>query len=93
MDYALSGKLKKHLVKIKRKDPKLLQKIIKQLENFQKDERHPSLRTHKLKGELEDYFSISITRQYRMSYRVFYKNNKEVALFFIFGTHDEVYRV
>ena len=50
--------------------------------------KHPSLRTHKLKGNLVNTWSISVEGNIRLIYTV--KNNE--AIFFKIGSHDEVYR-
>ncbi|HRN96697.1 MAG TPA: type II toxin-antitoxin system mRNA interferase toxin, RelE/StbE family, partial [Candidatus Levybacteria bacterium] len=63
-------------------------KIQKQLKLFTEDSKHPSLRTHKLKGKLSNSWSITIEGNMRMIYTI--KNNE--ALFFKIGNHDEVYR-
>ena len=89
MDISLTPELKKSLATIKLRDPKLLQKVNKQLKIFQGDMHHPSLATHKLKGNLSDSYSISIERNIRMLFRV--SNNKRVV-FYLIGTHDQVYR-
>lgn len=88
MDFSFSTELTNELRKIKKKNPLLLTKIQKQLKIFKNDSRHPSLRTHKLKGNLADTWSISIEGNVRMTYLV--KNNE--AIFFKIGDHDVVYR-
>lgn len=88
MDFEISPGLQKELKKIKSHDKKLTEKIIKQLELFQKNHLHPSLRVHKLTGNLENIWSISIDRNIRILYFL----NEEVAYFFDIGTHDQVYK-
>ena len=46
------------------------------------------LKTHKLKGKLGEFYSFSITYQYRL---VFHFKNKETVVFDNIGTH-EIYR-
>jgi mRNA-degrading endonuclease YafQ of YafQ-DinJ toxin-antitoxin module len=61
--------------------------VNKHLELFLIDENHPSLRKHKLRGDLQDCWSISVNMGIRM---VYYKFDNKV--FFIkIGTHDKVY--
>jgi len=74
-------------VKLKQKQPLLFRKIQKQLKTFKENITRPSLRTHKLKGNLTDTWSISIEGNVRLIYSV--KNNE--AIFFKLGNHDEVY--
>jgi addiction module RelE/StbE family toxin len=88
MDISFSSNCAKELKKIKQKQPILFRKIQKQLLIFQKNYRHPSLRTHKLKGNLVDTWSISIADNIRLIY--FIRGN-DVIIFKI-GTHSEVYR-
>lgn len=88
MNFSFSTELTDELRKIKRKQPLLFTKIKKQLKLFQENIKHPSLRTHKLKGNLINSWSISIENNIRLIY--FIKNNE--AIFFKIGNHDEVYR-
>lgn len=78
----------KELAKIKKRDKKLFQRIEKQLALFKNDPHHPSLRLHKLSGELEELWSISIT----ISIRIVYIFIDETAYFIDIGSHDEVYK-
>lgn len=88
MDFSFSIEVASELNKIKRKQPLLLKKIQKQLKIFKENIKHPSLRTHKLKGNLSQTWSISIEGNVRLIYTI--KNNE--AIFFKIGNHDEVYR-
>lgn len=88
MDFSFSTEVITELKKIKRKQPLLFKKIQKQLKIFKEDIKHPSLRTHKLKGNLSNTWSISIEGNVRFVYTI--KNNE--AIFFKLGNHDEVYR-
>ena len=74
--------------KIKKKNEKLTKQIQKQLEIFSLNPKHPSLRLHKLKGELKNLWSISITKSIRMAFL----QEGDEAYFVDIGTHDEVYR-
>ena len=88
MDFSFSSEVLAELKKIKQKQPQLIKKIQKQLKIFKENNRHPSLRTHKLKGNLADTWSISVEGNVRLIYTI--KNNE--AIFFKIGNHDEVYR-
>jgi addiction module RelE/StbE family toxin len=88
MDFKLATDFKKNLEKIKKKDPRLLLKIQKQLALFKDNHNHPSLRNHKLKGNLSRTWSISITKGIRMLYYI----SEGYAVFFSIGTHEQVYR-
>lgn len=51
--------------------------------------RHPSLRMHKLSGNLTGLFSVSINISYRVIISFIIKDNQIVPI--DIGTHDEVY--
>lgn len=87
MDYLLAPKVVGQLKKIQKKNPQLFAKVQKKLKLFAQNHRHPSLGTHRLSGDLSDSWSISIIGEIRMLY--YLKENK--AVFFIIGTHQEVY--
>ncbi len=88
MQIRLDDKLRRELEEINKKDPKFSNRIKKQLTLFALNPRHKSLRVHKLSGELENIWSISITKGARMTYL----QSGDEAYFFDIGTHDEVYR-
>lgn len=88
MDVSLSSDVLRYLKEAQKKNPKLLKKIHKQLGLFKENPRHPSLRTHKLEGKLSNSWSISIEGNIRMLYYISDGN----AIFFLIGTHDEVYK-
>jgi len=88
MNFKFSPELNKELKKIKKRDIILINKIEKQLLLFQKNPVHPSLRTHKLTGKLDNIWSISIDKNIRM----LYIQDNDSAYFFDVGTHDEVYK-
>ena len=88
MDITFSSEVLKYLRETKKKNPKLLKKIHKQLSIFKENPKHPSLRTHKLEGKLTKSWSISIEGNIRMLYYV----KKGGVVFFLIGTHDKVYR-
>lgn len=88
MDFSFTSEITRDLKKIKQNQPSLFKKIQKQLKHFKENIKHPSLRTHKLKGNLSTTWSISIEGNIRLIY--FVKNNE--AIFFKLGNHDEVYR-
>lgn len=49
----------------------------------------PSLKTHKLKGELREFYACHLNYEYRIVLTIVIKDN-EIILVDI-GTHDEVY--
>jgi mRNA-degrading endonuclease YafQ of YafQ-DinJ toxin-antitoxin module len=54
---------------------------------FAADPRDPLLRTHKLEGELKDYWSFSVD----VDVRVVFRWKGEEAFLVNLGSHDEVY--
>lgn len=82
-----SPSFNKKLKEIKRKNPRLFQKISHSLQQFQRDSQYPALRRHKLEGNLQNVWSISVTMSIRM---LFVEDDK--YYFFDIGTHDQVYR-
>lgn len=72
-----------------KKFPKSQVKFLAKKEKiFLNDPFDPRLKTHKLKGELADFFSFSISYHYRI---VFHFEDEETVIFDLVGTH-EVYR-
>jgi mRNA-degrading endonuclease YafQ of YafQ-DinJ toxin-antitoxin module len=57
------------------------------LRRFAIDPRDPLLRTHKLKGELAEYWAFSVDRDLRVLFRW----DGEIAVLMSLGSHDEVY--
>ena len=88
MEFSFSKEILQDLRRIKKTNLPLARKIQKQLELFKKDHRHPSLRTHKLKGHLQNTWSISVEGNVRMIFTIV----KNEAIFFKIGNHDEVYK-
>lgn len=85
----LSPFLQKEIVRIKQKNRKLAERIEKQIALFEENPKHPSLRTHKLSGSIDNMWSISITMNIRMVYVIV---REGYALFVKIGAHDQVYR-
>lgn len=72
-----------------KKRPQLIDKYGEVLEKLKNDPFDPSLKTHKLKGELSEFHSCSLTYEYRIIC-VFIIQNETIVLVDI-GSHDEVY--
>ncbi|OGK67013.1 hypothetical protein A2313_01640 [Candidatus Roizmanbacteria bacterium RIFOXYB2_FULL_41_10] len=51
---------------------------------FRKNPHEPLLKTHKLKGRLEDFWSFSINREYRI---IFELKDSNTVWFLSVGTH------
>jgi addiction module RelE/StbE family toxin len=82
---SLSGKFKKSFAKL---PSRIQDKATQKMAVFEKNPFDPQLKTHKLKGELQNYWSYSINRSYRILF-CFLNENK--ALYYDIGTH-EIYR-
>ena len=76
-----------------RKNPQLRPSIAKTLQKLTEDAFHPSLKTHKLMGELSDVWSCSIDYNYRILFQFIenLENSSSSILLLNIGTHDEVY--
>jgi len=89
MKARLSPLVQQKILQLNKKDKKLVAKIKKQIELFESNPKHPSLRTHKLTGKLTNRWSISVNKSQRMIYLLL---KEDVAYFVDLGTHDEVYK-
>ena len=79
----------KKVRKFLKKHPNIFNKYEKTIFILEQNPYHPSLRLHKLKGGLKEYFSVSIDLEYRIILD-FIVIDKEIYLIDI-GSHDEVY--
>lgn len=69
-----------------RKLPMRIQDLsIKKDKWFRQDAFDPRLHTHKLRGELEGYWSYRINREYRILFRFL---NSDEVIYYDIGTHD-----
>ncbi len=79
--------------RIIRKRPDFRPLIEKTVRQLAEDPFHPSLHTHKLKGDLSNIWSCSIDYSYRIVFE-FIENpeeQEEAILLLNLGSHDEVY--
>ena len=76
-----------------RRNPQLRILIEQTLRQLAEDPFNPSLRTHKLKGDLADVWSCSIDYNYRILFEFVENPEDEESgiLLLNLGTHDEVY--
>ena len=68
--------------------PKIQILSVKKISLFENKPFNPSLKTHKLKGELQNFYSFSVNLQYRILFEFIDKNK---VLFYDIGTH-EIYK-
>jgi len=92
MNVDFSPGCQKKLESIKHKDTVLFKLISKQLLCFQQQPNHPSLRLHKLKGNLDETWSISVNKSIRMIFYYRQVTGERRAVFIAVGTHKEVYK-
>lgn len=93
MKIAWTPKSLRAFKRIIRKQPNFRPLIEQTLQQLAEDPFHPSLHTHKLKGDLSNIWSCSINYSYRILFE-FVKNPKdreEAILLLNLGSHDEVY--
>lgn len=91
MNYKITrtDKYLKKLIKFLKTHPNLQTKYEKTIELLEINPHHPSLRLHKLQGNLNGFFSISIDLSYRILIDFIIMENEIILL--DIGTHDEVY--
>lgn len=72
-----------------KKHPDLIGQYRKTLELLELDPTHTSLRLHRLKGKLNDLYSVSINIRYRITIEFVIEG--EAILLVNVGSHDRVY--
>ena len=79
----------KKVRKFFKKHPNIFKKYEKTIFILEQNPHHPSLRLHKLQGEMKEYFSVSIDIEYRIIIDFIIVDEKIYLL--DIGSHDEVY--
>ena len=85
MNIEATERFHKRLQKKIGKNPELKQRVGKQLQRLEKDFNHPSLKTHKLKGDRYQEYSIWIKGDLRITFLL---SDSTIILTDII-THDE----
>ena len=85
MNISFSKYFLKRIQKKYKERPVLRKKVAKQTSLFAKNPRHPSLKTHKLKGVRQDQYSFWIEGDLRIIYVI----EGQDVLFTDILTHDE----
>jgi mRNA-degrading endonuclease YafQ of YafQ-DinJ toxin-antitoxin module len=75
--------------KFLKKHPNIFKKYEKTIFILEQNPHHPSLRLHKLQGEMKEYFSVSIDMEYRIIIDFIIVDEKIYLL--DIGSHDEIY--
>jgi len=77
----------KKLAKLKRRNPKLANLVKAKLKLYQAYPTHSSLRLHKLSGNLQNAWSLSVTKDFRLLFTF-----RPEPYFFDLSTHAEIYK-
>lgn len=79
----------KRATKFLKKHPEIVSQYEKTLKIMEINPNHPSLRLHKLKGNLSEIYSVSINISYRITIDFIIQEDTIIPI--NVGTHDEVY--
>jgi len=72
-----------------KKHPDMFKRYEKAMVILEVDPFHPSLRPHKLKGNLNEYILVSINMEYRVVIDFLVVDNEIIPI--DIGSHDDVY--
>jgi mRNA interferase YafQ len=84
MRFAVSTRFTRRARKLKSPHDELLRAALRR---FAADPRDPLLRTHKLKGDLAEYWAFSVDDDLRVLFRW----DEDVCFLVNLGNHDEIY--
>jgi mRNA-degrading endonuclease YafQ of YafQ-DinJ toxin-antitoxin module len=76
------------LLKFRKKHPELREQYYKTLKILEVNPFHPSLRLHKLRGKLNEYYSVSINMQYRIM--IDFVIQEDMVVLLSIGGHGEL---
>ena len=85
-----SPKFKKVAEKFIKFNPEMIESFKSTIKLLEENPFNPSLKTHKLKGNLSDCFACSINYYYRIVFKMCIREPNCIQLLNI-GTHEEVY--
>ena len=85
---SFSSSFKRSFKKLFKNKPKLEKVFWSKTNTFIKNPYHPSLKTHKLTGELKHLWSFSVEYDCRV---IFYFEEENKIVFTAIGNHDAVY--
>ena len=74
-----------------KKHPQMADALRHTLAQLSEDAFHPTLKTHKLKGNLSDSWACSAGYDVRIVFKFVQTADQEAILLQSIGTHDEVY--
>jgi len=87
MKIEFSSPYRKAFKKLISKNPDLVFVVFNKLFVLSENINHPSLKLHKLKGELKDFYAIPI----ESNLRIILELHDDGILLINIGTHDDVY--
>jgi mRNA interferase YafQ len=84
---------KRSFKRLTRKNPQLQDRILEILELLSKDPFAPSLKSHKLGGKLDGFWSCSVAYDCRIifAFRTDTTTGEDLIVLVDIGSHDEVY--
>ncbi len=92
MQLAWSPGFSRDLKRLIRRNPQIRGLVEQALQTLTEDPFHPSLKTHKLKGDLAGKWACSIDYSNRIVFKfVETADSSEEILLLAIGSHDEVY--
>ena len=77
--------------RLRKSDPRAMASLRSAFAQLEDDAFHPSLKTHKLKGDLNGRWACSFGYDLRIVFRFVQHEGQEAILLESLGTHDQVY--
>lgn len=93
MNIVWSPAFARNVKRLVRQSPQMTEAIARTLQQLSEDVYPPSLKTHKLRGNLDGVWSCSIDYSNRILFRFIptSEENEEEILSLTLGSHDDVY--
>jgi addiction module RelE/StbE family toxin len=92
MKVVWSNGFKRSFKKLIKKNPQLQEKVIEVLRTLADNPFTPSLKSHKLTGNLKNLWACWVTYDCRIIFELSEKESLETLIFLVdIGSHDEVY--
>ncbi|MCW6038784.1 type II toxin-antitoxin system mRNA interferase toxin, RelE/StbE family [Spirulina subsalsa FACHB-351] len=87
------SRFKRSFKRLVKKNPQLQDKILAVLETLSNDPFTPSLKSHKLTGQLEGLWACSVAYDCRIifAFKVESETGEDLIVLVDIGSHDEVY--
>lgn len=87
------SKFKRRFKRLVKRSPQLQDKVLETLEILSKDPFTPSLKSHKLTGQLDGLWACSVAHDCRIvfTFKQDSKTGKNCIVLVDIGSHDEVY--